>query len=121
RENGFARAVARRTRAPWLSWPSDAATGGSSHVTHNVLHGNVPHDLRPRWHVSWRGATGPWGRAVVSGIFLGVVAWVATRRPRSSLVDAFLIGIVVSLVVNDTPQDVLFWGAITGVGLRRAV
>jgi len=35
--------------------------------------------------------------------------------------DAFLIAIVVSLVANDTPQDVLLWGAITGVGLRRAV
>jgi hypothetical protein len=32
-----------------------------------------------------------------------------------------LIAIVVSLVANDTPQDVLFWGAVTGVGLRRAV
>jgi hypothetical protein len=46
---------------------------------------------------------------------------VATRRPRARLVDAFLVGIVVSIVANDTPQDVLFWGAISGVGLRRAV
>jgi len=32
-----------------------------------------------------------------------------------------LIGIVVSLVANDTPQDVLFWGAVEGFALRRAV
>src|SRR4051812_2692790 len=99
----------------------DAATGGSSHVTHSVLHGNVFHDLWHRWGVSWHGATGAWGRGVVSAICLSVLAWVATRRPRAPLVDAFVIGVVVSLVANDTPQDVLFWGAISGVALRRAV
>lgn len=99
----------------------DAASGGSSHVTHSVLHGNVFHDLWHRWHVSWNGATGTWGRGVVCAICLAVLGWVATRRNRSPIVDAFLIAIVVSLVANDTPQDVLFWGAVTGVGLRRAV
>lgn len=99
----------------------DAATGGSSHVTHSVLHGNVFHDLRHRWGVSWHGAAGTWGRAVVCAICVAALGWVATRRPRSRIVDAFLVGIVVSLVANDTPQDVLLWGAITGVGLRRAV
>jgi hypothetical protein len=99
----------------------DAATGGSSHVTHSVLHGNVLHDLRHRWTVSWHGATGtPW-RVLVCLLCIAALAWVATRRPRSRLVDAFLVGILVSLVANDTPQDVLFWGAISGVGLRRAV
>jgi hypothetical protein len=99
----------------------DAATGGSSHVTHSVLHGGLFHDLRHRWAVSWHGAAGTWGRGVVCAICLAPLGWVATRRPRSRIVDAFLVGIVVSLVANDTPQDVLFWGAITGVGLRRAV
>ncbi|MDX6476586.1 MAG: hypothetical protein QOH95_2097, partial [Gaiellaceae bacterium] len=99
----------------------DAATGGSSHVTHSVLHGNVFHDVWHRWRVSWNGATGTWGRGVVCAICVAVLGWVATRPRRSPIVDAFLIGIVVSLVANDTPQDVLLWGAITGVGLRRAV
>ena len=84
-------------------------------------HGNVFRDVWHRWHVSWNGLTGTWGRAFVSAICVTALGWVATRRPRSRLVDAFLIGIVVSLVANDTPQDVLFWGAITGVGLRRSV
>jgi hypothetical protein len=57
----------------------------------------------------------------VSLICLAVLGLIAARRPRSRTVDAFLVGIVVSLVANDTPQDVLFWGAITGLGLRRAV
>jgi hypothetical protein len=71
--------------------------------------------------VSLNGATGTWGRGIVCALSLGALAWVATRRRRSPIVDAFLIGIVVSLVANDTPQDVPFWGAITGVGLWRAV
>jgi len=99
----------------------DAATGGSSHVTHSVLHGDVFHDLAHRWHTSWQGLTGAWGRMIVSLFCLAALAAVATRRPRRPIVDAFLIGIAVSLVANDTPQDVLFWGAISGVALRRAV
>ncbi len=99
----------------------DAATGGSNHVTHSVLHGGLPHDLWHRWTVSWHGATGTWGRTAVSLICLAVLGLIAARRPRSRIVDAFLVGILVSLVANDTPQDVLFWGAITGLGLRRAV
>ena len=97
----------------------DAATGGSSHVTHAVLHGGLPHDIWHRWVVSWHGATGTWGRTVVCALCIAVLVAVATRRPRARIVDAFLVGIVVSLVANDTPQDVLFWGAITGVGLAR--
>jgi mono/diheme cytochrome c family protein len=32
-----------------------------------------------------------------------------------------LTALAVSLLVNDTPQDVLFWGAVAAVALRRAV
>jgi hypothetical protein len=99
----------------------DAATGGSSHVTHSVLHGTVFHDVWHRWTTSWHALTGAWGRGVVCAICAAVLAWVATRRPRAPIVDAFLIGIAVSLVANDTPQDVLFWGAVNGFALRRAV
>ncbi len=99
----------------------DAATGGSSHVTNAVLHGGLVHDIWHRWVVSWHGATATWGRTLQCALCIVALAWVATRRPRARLVDAFLVGIVVSIVANDTPQDVLFWGAISGVGLRRAV
>jgi hypothetical protein len=125
-------AYARLVPRPWLAAAAvvalavlfvlaDAATGGSSHVTHSVLHGTLLHDLRHRWSTSWHALTGAWGRGVVCAICTAVLAWVATRRPRKPLVDAFLIGIVVSLVANDTPQDVLFWGAVNGFALRRAV
>src|SRR3954468_22752730 len=100
---------------------ADAATGGHSHVTNSVLHGHVFDDLWHRWHTSWNGVTGAWGRAVVSALAAAALVWVATRRERRPLVDAFLLAILVSLVANDTPQDVVFWGAITGVALRRAV
>jgi hypothetical protein len=99
----------------------DALTGGHSHVTHAVLHGGIGHDLRHRLSVSWNGATGAWGRGVQSALSLAALVWVATRRPRRRVVDALLVGLAVSLLVNDTPQDVLFWGAVTGVGLRRSV
>jgi hypothetical protein len=36
-------------------------------------------------------------------------------------VDSFLVGIAASFVANDTLRGVHFSGAITGVGLRRAV
>jgi hypothetical protein len=81
----------------------------------------VFHDLWHRWQTSWHGLTGAWGRAVVSMLAAAALLWVATRRERRPVVDAFLLAILVSLVANDTPQDVLFWGAITGVALRRAV
>jgi mono/diheme cytochrome c family protein len=101
----------------------DAATGGHSHVT-NALGGGpgrVAHDLWHRWGVSWHGATGTPGRVVQCVICLAVLGWVATRRPRVRIVDALLVGLAVSLVANDTPQDVLFWGAVAAVALRRAV
>jgi len=102
---------------------ADAATGGRSHVTHGLAGGpgRLAHDLWHRWSVSWHGATGSPGRVAQCAICLAVLAWVATRRPRVSVVDALLIALAVSLLVNDTPQDVLFWGAVAAVALRRAV
>ena len=101
----------------------DAATGGHSHVTKTLGDGPaaVWHALTHRWSTSWHGATGNPGRlALVTVCCLGLL-WVATREPRDRLVDAFLVGIAVSLVVNDTPQDVVLWGSLQAVALRRAV
>jgi hypothetical protein len=36
------------------------------------------------------------------------------RRPRSPALDALLVGLAVSLVVNDAPTDVAAGGAISG-------
>jgi hypothetical protein len=51
---------------------------------------------------------------------LGSLAWIATRRPRIAMLDAFLVGIAVSLLVNDTPHDVLLWASLQALALRRA-
>jgi hypothetical protein len=94
----------------------DAATGGSSHVTH-ALGGGTFGDLAHRWRVSYDGATRNVGAFVqfASGIVLLVA--VGRARPRPPLVDAMLVALVVSFVVNDTPQDVALWGALGAMSL----
>ena len=101
----------------------DAATGGHSHVTKTVGDGPgaVWHSLTHRWSGSWHGATANPVRVLLVLACLGGLVWVATRAPRDRLVDAFLVGIAVSLVVNDTPQDVVMWGSLQAIALRRAV
>ena len=95
---------------------ADAATGGSSHVTH-ALGGGIFGDLAHRWRVSYDGATRNVGAFIefASGILLLVA--VARARPRPPLVDAMLVALVVSFVVNDTPQDVALWGALGAIAL----
>ena len=73
----------------------DAATGGSNHVTHSLLHGGLPHDVWHRWSVSWHGATANVWRVVMCVVSLAALVWVATRRPRDRRVDAFLLAILV--------------------------
>jgi hypothetical protein len=101
----------------------DAATGGSSHVTRTL--GNGPgavwDALTHRWSIAWHGAVGTAGRAVLDLLLLVALVGIAMQRPRLYLLDAFLVGIAVSLVVNDTPQDVLLWGSLQALALRRAV
>ena len=50
---------------------------------------------------------------------LAVLIFVATRRPRLPLTDAVLVALLVSLVVNDTPGDVLGMGAVAAFVVRR--
>jgi hypothetical protein len=101
----------------------DAATGGSSHVTKTVGDGPgaVWDALTHRWSVAWHGATATPGRAVLDAILLAGLVWIAAKRPRYVVMDALLVGIGVSLLVNDTPQDVLLWGSLQALALRRAL
>jgi hypothetical protein len=101
----------------------DAATGGHSHVTKTLGDGPdaVWHSFTRRWSASWHGATANGWRILLVVACLGGLVWVATATPRHRLVDAFLVAIAVSLVVNDTPQDVLMWGSLQALALRRAV
>jgi cytochrome c551/c552 len=95
----------------------DAALGGSSHVTHAVGSGSVFDDVWHRWRLSWAVVTSSWHKAAffVAGI-TGLV-WLATRRPRTASVDAMVVAVVVSIVVNDTPTDVAGVGALGGLAL----
>jgi hypothetical protein len=93
----------------------DAVTGGSSHVTHAIASGPSGwwDEAAHRWEVSWAGATSSWPIWVQTfGSLLALLVF-ALVWPRSATVDALLVGLAVSLVVNDTPQDVLAFGALT--------
>ncbi|HEY6016956.1 MAG TPA: hypothetical protein VIU16_09235, partial [Gaiellaceae bacterium] len=92
----------------------DAATGGSNHVTRAVGGGpgSLLGDLGHRQHVGWAGATSSWSIVVQTFAPLIAFAVFLATRPRHAVVDAMLVAVAVSLVVNDTPQDVISVGAM---------
>ena len=100
----------------------DAVTGGESHVTRAVAAGPVAlaGDLADRLELSVRRtAASPGAIAIVlSGLCL--LGWFATRIPRLPLLDALLVALAVSLVVNDTPSDVVAVGTAAALALLRA-
>ena len=92
----------------------DALLGGSSHVTDAV--GGGPgalfDDLERRLRISWAGATSAAHTAFLCVLSLGGLAWLGVRGRRSPVIVAMLVAIGVSLIVNDTPVDVLGYGAL---------
>jgi hypothetical protein len=99
----------------------DAALGGSSHVTNAAGDGpgSLLGDLGHRLHLSWASATRATGPILLFVGCLAGVVWIATRRPRRASVDAMLAALAVSLLVNDTPVDVIVLGALGCVALFR--
>jgi hypothetical protein len=99
----------------------DAALGGSSHVTNAAGNGpgSLLGDLGYRLHLSWASATRAAGPILLFLGCLSGVVWIATRRPRRASVDAMLVALVVSLLVNDTPVDVIVLGALGCLALLR--
>jgi hypothetical protein len=99
----------------------DAALGGSSHVTNAVGDGprELLGDLADRLEISARRTFESVGPAFAAVASLVVLVFVATRRPRGALTDAALVAILVSLLVNDTPGDVLGVGAVAAFVLWR--
>ena len=99
----------------------DAALGGSSHVTHAVGSGpgSLLGDLGHRLHLSWETATRSTWPIVLFLVSLLALVWIATRRPRRAAVDAMLVAVAVSLLVNDTPVDVIGLGALGCLALLR--
>jgi hypothetical protein len=98
----------------------DAALGGSSHVTRTLgdgpgaLFGELAH----RWGVSLDGYVSSWQATVIITASLAVLVWIGLRRPRYAVVDAVLVALAVSLIVNDSPRDVASYGAISCAALR---
>jgi hypothetical protein len=97
----------------------DAATGGSSHVTKALEDGPVglAGDLGERVELSWARATADWYVALAVALMLAVFAYLVVRTLRrpgalseSPVALAVAAAIAVSLVVNDSPTDVLLVG-----------
>ena len=99
----------------------DAATGGSSHVTAAVSDGPgaLAGDIADRIELSVRRTAASLGATIVVLGSVAILIAVALRARRSPVLDAFLVGIAVSLVVNDTPGDVLGMGAAIAIALAR--
>jgi hypothetical protein len=97
----------------------DAVTGGSSHVTRSVGSGptGLARDLWERLDHSYRSATSTWlAPAVVVACVAAVLALVA-QRPRTPLLEALGAGLLVSLLVNDSPRDVALVGFLSCAAL----
>jgi hypothetical protein len=100
----------------------DAATGGSSHVTRSLGTG-LPGDLAHRLDVSYHGATRSFGAFSMFAFGVFLLALIVRVRNRPPLLNAMLVALAVSFVVNDTPTDVALWGALgalTVLGFERA-
>jgi len=93
----------------------DAATGGSSHVTHALRKGPVSlaGDVGHRLHISALSVGANWHAAAVFAVSVAALAALWLSPPRFAAGDALLVGIAVSLLVNDSPVDVVSAGALS--------
>ena len=98
----------------------DALTGGSSHVTHAVGSGpgTLFADLGHRLRVSWKGVNATVQARITVGTMLLTLIGVGLYRPRFAVIDALLIALVASLLVNDSPTDVIAYGALVAGALE---
>ena len=108
----------------------DAATGGSSHVSRALEDGpgGLAGDLVERAELSWERATSAWYVAIVVAALLVVLAALVVnllRRPEplaeraAPLALAAAVG--ASLVVNDSPTDVLLVGTTCYVSVAAGM
>jgi cytochrome c551/c552 len=99
----------------------DAALGGSSHVTRAVGTGpgSLFGDLGHRLHLSWASLTKDTHNELLFAGCAVVLLWISTRTPRRATVDAMLVALAVSLLVNDTPVDAIGLGALGCAALLR--
>jgi len=100
----------------------DAVTGADTHVTSALSGGpgELAADLADRIELSVRRTLASPAALVVVLAGLAVLAGVALRGELTPVLIAFLVALAVSLVVNDTPSDVIGMGAAAAVALSRA-
>jgi hypothetical protein len=93
----------------------DAATGGSSHVTRAVGKGpgHLAGELAHRVHISASSVTSGWFEGAVFTVSIVALVVLAARPPHFPAGDALLVGIAISLLVNDSPGDVASAAAIS--------
>jgi hypothetical protein len=108
----------------------DLATGGSSHVSEALRRGpgELAGNLSDRVTLSWERITsGPWNAALVAVLFLALVLLVAhtVRRDgwsrEAALPLALAVALATSLVVNDSPNDVLMCGLAGYLAVERGM
>jgi hypothetical protein len=99
----------------------DEASGGKSHVTRAFEKGPGGWfgDVGHRLHLSADRLT-VWHVALIVAVSLVALVWLALQRPRDAALDALLLGIAVSFLVNDAPSDVAAAGALSGFVLWSA-
>ena len=119
---GFGRAaaaVAVAAAAALALVAVDAATGGSSHITQAFGGGpgSLAGHLGHRIHLSAAFVASRWYEALLFAASVAGLVWLALRRPRLAVLDALLVALAVSLVVNDTPTDIAGFGVLSGLVL----
>jgi hypothetical protein len=95
--------------------------GGHSHVTDAISSGPVglAEDFWRRLELSWLRATSSWSAGVL--VFGGIVALaLLALRERRPLQLAYLAALAVSLLVNDSPNDVVVAGLAGYLALSTA-
>ena len=93
----------------------DEASGGHSHVTRTFEKGPGAWfgDLGHRLHRSFDQLNSA-PIALLVAVELVALVWLALQRPRYAGLDALLVGVFISFLVNDAPIDVAGAGAIAG-------
>jgi hypothetical protein len=106
----------------------DAVSGSSSHLTDAIGGGpgGLADDLRDRIVLSWERATEHWYLAVLVALAAVVLLLLAARLvlsglPRSvrALPIALAVAVAVSLLVNDSPLDVVSMGLVGFIAAQR--
>jgi hypothetical protein len=97
------------------------AAGGESHVTDALRDGpaGLAGDFWRRLELSWLRATSGWGVGLLVGGGVAVLVFLALRE-RRPLLTAYLAALAVSLLVNDSPNDVIVAGLAGYLALSSA-